>query len=472
MKSFLQKIDIKKIAGINGILGIDLNEDRARIVEVQQSLNIPKKNISPYKVLNSFTVNFNTNSSWAEKGEAIKSALAERNITASYAVTSIQSFAIKIVGVNIPHGTRDIDEWIIENQEKLLKYSFPLGQIVHTFEILEETEHGFKTEIYFVRQEEIENYKTALEKAGLKILFLDIGILDALCALKIDAEAKWTESEKIIIFYAQGHQLNIMKVQNGKRISLLTHDVSGISDISKELSNSVTEEEGVEIILAGDALQIQSYPILKPLECSSEYTLAIGLAIRGFSSPIKEKSLLPDSNRENLEASLMKLVFQRTTIFLGSIVLLALLLQYMVDYIIISETESLEEQLLVNGSSYTEIQSLEKQIQELEQQLHGKGALVKSSQYAKFLHVVASALPEGSWLYRIKGSQNIKESPMFSLYGYTESTEKVTEVLRSLNEKKFEVKLIRSGSQLPTENLIPVRLGKNFVTFEIQVWNR
>ncbi|HOV98346.1 MAG TPA: hypothetical protein PK595_02100 [Bacteroidota bacterium] len=469
MKNPLQQIDVKKIAGVKKILGINFDEHRARIVEVQQSIKYSKKNASTYKALNSFTVNFNENSSWSEKGEAIKVALAQRGITTPYAVTSIQSLGIKIVEVNIPPGTQDFDEWIMENQEKLLKYTNSSAKIVYVYKILEETDQGYRTEICFVRQEQIENYTIALEKAGLKILFMDVGISDALYALEVEKNALNVKLEKTIFVYVQEHQFIIMKIQNGKRISLSVQDAPENSNISDELSNILPNEDDVEVILTGDVVQTQSYRVLNPLGCTPEYALAVGLAIRGFSSSANEKSLLPDSEREQLETSLMKSVFQRVTILLGSIVLLALLLQYVTDYIITSKMEGMEEQLLQNGSSYAEVQLLEKQVQELKQQLQGKGALVKSSQYAKFLHDIAAAIPEGSWLYRLKGGENTNGSSAFSLCGYAENTEKVTELLRSLYEKKFDVKLIRSGNQLPAESLVPIPSGKKFITFEIQV---
>src|SRR5713101_6022027 len=93
----LHHIDLRRLAGIRRVLGVDLTDSRARIVELERKGN-PFNRFKPkFTVRKSLTIDFDTNSDVAGRAETLRSLLRQQEITTPFAVTSVQSLGIKIV---------------------------------------------------------------------------------------------------------------------------------------------------------------------------------------------------------------------------------------------------------------------------------------------------------------------------------------------------------------------------------------
>jgi hypothetical protein len=163
--------------------------------------------------------------------------------------------------------------------------------------------------------------------------------------------------------------------------------------------------------------------------------------------------------------NLHKSFFQRAVLFAGVVLIALLFIPFALENYLNWRSNKLDEQLLANGSSYAELKLLETQTRDLEKQLGESNTSVRSSHTAKLLYNIASASPEGLWLYKIKLDTETKGTSKLSLFGYTLKSEKVTDYLRNLNSLGYEANLIRSGNPQQNETLIPLR--KDAVTFEI-----
>lgn len=154
-------------------------------------------------------------------------------------------------------------------------------------------------------------------------------------------------------------------------------------------------------------------------------------------------------------------------LFSGAVLIALLFIPFALETYLNWRSNKLDEQLLANGSSYAEIKLLETQTHDLEKQLNETNTSIRSSHTAKLLHNIASASPEGLWLYKIKLDTETKGTSKLSLFGYTLKSEKVTDYLKNLNGLGYEANLIRSGNPQQNETLIPLR--KDVVTFEIVI---
>jgi hypothetical protein len=459
VRNSIRQIDFQRLAGISTILGVDVTERQARIVEIQTigySFNRSHLNLKP---LHFCTVDFPQNTSWSEKGNILKSALTEKGIIAKHAVSSIQTLGVKVVQAVVPQGIRNIDAWLIENQEKLLRLPITSNQIVHTYENLSESENGTTIEISFIRSEDIQNYQTMLQQAGLQLVSLSVGIRDVANIARLINPDK----DEVIVEFIRDSRKHSISLHKGHRSEMFHEEFVSVSSISSPADSNVQR------ILCGDVGVLDSSLFFKPLGLNSEYSLAVGLAIKGFLPDIHPIDVLSPKDQEQFEKVVYKSLFQRVILSMGALILGLLIIQAITEYIISSKQENMEAELLTHSNSYTDIHSLEKQVAELENQASGKGSAVRSSHLAVYMHELALATPEGLWFYRMKEESGAAGIYQFSLSGYTTDEDKITELLKKVTDKGFEASLIRSGNPQQQEVLVPQQGNKKFITFEMKM---
>ena len=191
-------ISLRQLAGVNNVLGIDLSENYVRVVELEENYLSFRCTQSRYNVRHYFTLEFSPDSEWSKKAELLRPRLTELGIKTRYAATSVRSLGIKVIEATIPIGTRSIDEWIVENQEKLLRIPLSSGHINYVIEELERTETGTRVEITFVRKEEIERLRSFVRNAGLELITLSAGVRDASNVMAL--ERSFQENEINFVF--------------------------------------------------------------------------------------------------------------------------------------------------------------------------------------------------------------------------------------------------------------------------------
>jgi hypothetical protein len=451
----MKRISLRQLAGVNRILGIDLGENCVRVVEVEERLVQLRESQSRFNVRNHFTLEFNPAEDWLAKADLLKQKLATLGIHTRYAAASIRSLGVKTIETIIPSGVHTIDEWITENQEKLMRIPLSSGNIAHCIEILERTDSETRIEITFVRREELERYQSFFRTAGIELIALGAGTRDA-CNVMM-AEKNFDEKEEKFLFIAED-SVNVTEFIQGRR----NHSYQTVLPLSQ------TQLEKASVYVSGEKAvnaNLSDAQLIQPLGLSPEYCLGVGLALKALNPDISPTNLLPSEETNRITVKFQKSLFQRVVLFSGAILIALLIIPFALETFLIWRSTKLDDQLLANGSSYAELTLLETQTRGLEQQLTNAGSAIHSSYTANLLHNIASASPDGLWLYKIKLDTEVKGSSKLSLFGYTLKSEKVTDYLKSLNGLGYEANLVRSGSPQQNESLVPLR--KDAVTFEI-----
>lgn len=453
----INHLSLRQLAGAKRVLGIDLTDSYIRVVELEERIISFQKSQSKHNVRNHFMLELDPAEEWLKKANLLKQKISELGITTRYAAASIRSLGVKVVETIIPSGIHSIDEWINENQEKLLRIPLSSGSIVHCTEILERTDSEMRAEITFVRKEEIERYQSFFRTAGLELIALGAGIRDACNVVKL--EKNFGEKEEIFLF-ATDDSTNVTEFKQGRR-NRTYQTVTPFSKKPPDNTSVYMSGEKVEKINIADAKLIQ------PLGLSPEYCLPVGLALKALNPDISPINLLPAEETNRIRVKLYKSFFQRAVLYSGAVLIALLLIPFALELYLNWRSSDLDEQLSANGSSYAELTLLETQTLDIEKQLSEANTSIRSSHIAKVLQNIASASPEGLWLYKFKLDTETKGAPRLSLFGYTHKSEKATDFLKNLNGLGYEASLIRSGSPQQNEMLIPFR--KNAVTFEIAV---
>jgi len=451
----MNQISFRQLAGADRVLGIDLAEHCVRVVEVEERILPLRKSQSRFNVRNHFTLEFDREVEYLKRSDLLKKKITELGIHTRYAATSIRSLGVKVVEAIIPSGTHNVDEWITENQEKLLRIPLSSGSIAHCVEILERSDSGTRVEITFVRKEEIERYQSFFRTAGLELITLGAGFRDASNVMKLD-KAFGGKVEKFL-FVAED-SINVTEFIQGRR----NRSYQAMTPFTH------TQPDNTSIFLSGERAIQANFPssqLIQPLGLTPEYCLSIGLALKALNSDISPTNLLPAEETNRITVNLYKNIFQRSVLLAGAVLIALLFIPFVLETYLNWRSNKLDDQLLANGNSYTELKLLETQTRDLEKQLSESNTSIRSSHTAKFLHNIASASPDGLWLYKIKLDAETKGNSKLSLFGYTLKSEKVTDFLKNLNSLGYDANLIRSGNPQQNETLIPLK--KDAVTFEI-----
>jgi hypothetical protein len=451
----MKHISLRQLAGANRILGIDLAENCVRVVEIEERILPLRKSQSRFNVRNHFPLEFNPAEDWLVKADLLKQKLTTLGINTRYAAASIRSLGVKTIETIIPSGVHTIDEWITENQEKLLRIPLSSGNIAHCVEILERTDSETRIEITFVRREEIERYQSFFHNAGLELIALGAGTRDASNVMM--AEKNFGEKEEKFLFIAED-SVNVTEFLQGRR----NHSYQAALPLSKP------HLEKASVYVSGEKAanaNIFDAQLMQPFGLSPEYCLSAGLALKALNPELSPTNLLPVEETNRITLKFQKSLFQKVVLFSGAVLIALLIIPFALETFLNWRSTKLDDQLLANGSSYAELTLLETQTRGLEQQLTNSSTSIHSSHTAKLLHNIASASPDGLWLYKIKLDTEIKGSSKLSLFGYTLKSEKVTDFLKNLNGLGYEANLIRWGSPQQNESLVPLR--KDAVTFEI-----
>ncbi|HEX9657905.1 MAG TPA: hypothetical protein VGB89_13440 [Bacteroidota bacterium] len=178
LRSFAQRIDIRRFGGLGSVLGVDIDERRAHIIELSRRGGYFNKYRASYKPVRFVTVLFPESLSSQERGDMLNKALVSNGVSARMAVASIAPSAVKIFRASVPAGTENIDEWIGDNLERLVRIPISNQQVWYRYEILGSTESGIELEVTIVRRDEIERVEAVLESAGCDLIAIGSAVRD------------------------------------------------------------------------------------------------------------------------------------------------------------------------------------------------------------------------------------------------------------------------------------------------------
>jgi hypothetical protein len=166
---------LPRIAGVNRVLGIDMTDERIRVVELQRRGSLFGFGRVRVRVMRSFTHVLTDSERESDRAVLLKRALEEHDVRSRFAVSSLQSPGVRTLTAVVPNDVSEIDEWIVERREQLLK--MPLSDIrtEHVYRVLDVAPEGTRVEIAFVRPDDDTAHRQIVERAGLTLLSLNAG---------------------------------------------------------------------------------------------------------------------------------------------------------------------------------------------------------------------------------------------------------------------------------------------------------
>jgi len=475
--NLLRRIDTVRLAGIRRLVGVDLTEGGARIVELERRGSVFNRFKSAFEAVASLSVEFTSERTILEKAANVRGRLRAEGITSRYAISSVRSLGVKVISATVPSSADDMDEWIREHYEKLLKLPLSLRDVSFRHDILETNESGTVVEVTFVRNSDLEEYRTFFRSAGLELIALGAGTRDVFNTLYV-AEPTILEEDATVVYVAE-NTMSVTPMKKGRRAASKQFAIGREDNLDNILSDSLRPGRGSDdkLIVAGEAhsrLSSHAGRAMKPFRLSAEFALAAGLAIKGFLPEISPVEFLEEQEKSRFAAAVYRSLTQRTVLALGSVIILLLITQMVASIYIRSAIDQLDEQLVSSGTAYSQIALLEQQVKSLEGKLQGGEGLPGGTNFARVLHDLAAATTESLWLYKFSVNAMERRQARLSLGGYAKANEDVAGFLKKLQFSGLcsEVKLVRLGSpgQLPSasEPVLPLQARRaSLVTFEI-----
>ena len=230
--------------------------------------------------------------------------------------------------------------------------------------------------------------------------------------------------------------------------------VSSYPVLSAELQ---PDDGGRKLILAGAAGQGGS-EVFSPFGLPTEYTLAAGLAIRGFLPEMQAVNLVPQQELAIIMECVSKRLFYRLVLACGGFLLALLLAQSILAIYMDGRRDLAEDSLLASSSSRSDLSVLEKQNRAVKNELAMLESDTARSNLAIVLHDIARMVPEGVWLYKITVTGTENSGDLISISGYSGDGRKIAEFVRLLERESRlrNVRIVRSGLPAYGENVTAI----------------
>ncbi len=458
---------------MNKVLGVDLDERRVKVVELERHGGWFDKFKSKFNVTNSFSLEFAPDDSPQQRGEKLKNLIQEKHIRTKFAVSSIQSIGVKSLITTLPSNIPNIDEWIGEHCERLLKIPVSLRDLSFAYEILSRDNSSISAEITFVKKSNIRECTTFFKNAGFELIGLGAGIRDAQNVVLGNSNflqgvsptfAYFTENKICLTTFHDGGNVKNETVAfepGGAADALSSEEVSSISGAGK-------------MIVAGEfpeGMESGGNEILQPLGLHSGYTLASGLALRGFLPELNPVNFLEKTDQARREEEVYASLFKRVVLACGAAVIVLLLSQSLVSSYLQEKSERLNSEIAAMGPAYTEVTALERRVDGLKKETEEDRTLSRRTNAARALHEIAKATPDGVWLNRLTLTRTENQKYDLSITGCSNESDGIAEYLRKLDANHLcsKVVLLRSGSSRESgEHVNTRKISSSMVTFEIK----
>lgn len=448
-------IDLHRLAGFNRVLGVDLTDRMIRIVELEKRGRILNRFAASFSVVGSSSYELNAAERREEVVKRVRNFIRE-NTTTSRAVTSVRGVGIKTVSVLFPQSVENIEEWIGDHYEDLVKLPLPLQQVVFGYEILQSTGDSPRVEVTFVRKADAEKHLAFCRDIGLEIMGLSAGVKDSLNALLTERREK-----NVSLVHADRGVLFALSCKNGSRLPIRIIHGTTLAGVAEAHSSRFMCGE-VEEIAEADGWQV-----FRPFGLSPEYALAAGLAVRGFIPEMNSVDFRDAQSRTGPEKALWKSLTRRAIVAVGTLLVLLLAIPLGLSAYFQYRLESMEEELAEAGPVYHDLSALEDQVKQLEARMNDGDPMFRRTQFARVLHDVAASTSDSLWLYRISADGTNGDRTALTLGGFARSSSPVTAFMKDLRSSGpcSSVSLLRSGVPLQSETFVPVAASMH--TFEI-----
>ncbi len=435
IKAIATRLDLQRLSGIRRVMGIDLSESHARVVELERRGNPFDRFRAKFRPVSSFSCDLGSLSRPEERGLVLKEQLGARGVSCRLAVVGIHGRGVRTTIATVPPGTGDIHEWIREHEEKLLKLPVHTGEVSFRFTPLESSTQSPTVEITFVRRNELEAAALTVKSAGLELLSVEPGIDDLLLAAMLSGGPD--DQHEGTILYSDGASSWVLNFKEGRKV------------LSGHAPTNVSPPGEIPTLVAGLADQTPGgRQPLSVLGLTCEYALACGLAICGLVRvPLDSSPLLPDVRKRN-EERVYRSLWKRTVLALGSGILFMLAFLGAASWFLQSKLELIDDEIETAGPDYNELRALESSVAALQSRLRGGGATMRRTNSAKTLHESARAVPEGLWFTNVEISAKGPGEAELEIHGFARSHQEVSLFLRSLERSPLtrRVRLVRSGT--------------------------
>jgi len=195
-------------------------------------------------------------------------------------------------------------------------------------------------------------------------------------------------------------------------------------------------------------------------------------AFRGFFPHTGKIDFLPKTMRESFETGTFSSLFQRTVITCGVLSIALLIIPFLgSQYLSIRETEN-EEKLLAMGRAYSEVQSLERQVEELRRQVSSEGRNFGRSDVTRLLHAMAKSAPEGLWFTSLTYSEEPSSNLTIRVLGYARAGTEISTFMKNLERNRISrnLRLVRSEHMNErSQAMVAKSVPRSFVLYEIIV---
>ena len=489
MKLSTEKLNMLKLSGITSVLGIDLYKDRVRVVEVRSRGGILNRFKAAYVSGKHFELDCPADASAAERGSLLAEELKKNGIKTRFCVSSVRSLNSREVTADIPIDDRDgssrddIESWIRENYQKLIRVPVPLKELAFDFQILSENIDSVRCEISFVRASDRDNVVEVLQSAGLQPLLLSIGSHSSEFAFLTSGESGESRSRAFIFADEDGCSCafypGLGSESRSDQVKRKTYRGCDVNEVLASLEKDLGQAE--EVFVSGPAaagLDQASVRVFSPLGLYPEYVLPAGLAVQGFVAASSFSGYVQgiDLRPENVKAKALeerdKSLFWIGTLAMGFILLVLLGVQFGLQSYVGNVSARLDARLESIGPVYTQVKMLKKQVDALRAEVNGRSASGHSSSIAKTLHTIAASVPKNVWLYKLVCSDDPTLPESVDIFGYSRTNSDAADYLADLqtNPKFTDVRVVRVGSptQLEAASFVTSAL-KSFVTFEVKL---
>jgi type IV pilus assembly protein PilN len=440
-------LDIIRRRCIASVIGLDITDRRARVVELSNKGSLRFWSRQEFRPIAQFEATFEKDWNERQKGECIRQLLDEHHCTSRYAVTAVRGTGVKTVTTALPASTDDIDEWILDNFDKLVRLPLSPSEVSVRYDIPARTDEEIKIEITFVRNSDINGIRAVAAAAELRLLRISAAENDLVRLLPFIKQPANTELGKIA--FHENDFITIMGIDNNGRRS---------KEVIRS-SHYKRETEGSPVHLG------EGQGTLLTFDIPGEYDLATALALSGLQGAMTEQNFLPFPEQSAIIESISKSLTQRIALTAGVVVALLLLIPLFFSLCLQSGIDSVDSTLLAQQAMHTDIASLGNQVRELRSQMSSDNTRWSRSNSARVLHELAASAPDGVWFYKVTYKDN-----SLRIFGYSQTTDKVAEFIKRLESSKiFEAAALkRVGMPQMNEPVETIQKRLNtFQTFEI-----
>lgn len=384
------RVDIPRLAGVTSFLGLEFSDSVVRVTELVKHGSLLHRYKCRFTVRVSASAELPQERDLRKWGEIIGVLLEKNSVKTRRAVIGIAPSSGKFVDVTMPSTVENVDEWISDHVDEVLKLPIAPTDIRFAYQKHHDGGDG-RICVAFVRKRHLDDLRAMCEQAGLDIVGIRV-----------------TPSESS----------------------------------QPELVQSINE-------------------------LTKEYHPAALLAVQGFFPESGSFDFLSGDEKASMETSMYKSLFQRTVVATGMLLVFLLLLPFVISQAIDFKEAAIEEHVLAMGPAYGEVKLLERQVENLRNQISRGQAGANRSDVSRFLYGLATSAPDGVWFSKL----NVSESGA-RVMGYARSSDQIASFMRSLEENRVtnHVSLVRTEHSAERRLTVSVKnVPPAVISFELSM---